>query len=88
MNNPSRIYFCQPYKSVAIALLFTLLLGPLGLLYSSFWGGLFMLPIGILLMRTKFLLGVFLFWIACCIWSVKSVEDYNQRMYHDQRSSL
>lgn len=70
-----------PYKSVAIALLFCVILGPVGLLYASFWGGFFMILIGIIVCSAKWIFPILLLWILCCIWAVKAVENYNTKIY-------
>ena len=70
-----------PFKSVAIALVFTVLLGPLGLLYASMRGGIVMLLVGLVVISSKLLFPIILLWVICCIWAVKSVENYNQRIF-------
>lgn len=70
-----------PYKSVAIALLFSVLLGPVGLLYASFWGGVGMILIGIVVVSSRLLFPILLVWIICCILSVKAVESYNKKLH-------
>jgi len=70
-----------PYKSVATALMFAILLGPIGLLYASFWGGFTMIVIGIVVVSNKFLVPILLVWVASCIWAVGAVEKYNQRQF-------
>ena len=69
-----------PFKSVATALIFTVILGPLGLLYSSFRGGVVMLLLGLIVLSSKFFFPCMLLWIVCCIWAVKSVEKYNETL--------
>lgn len=69
-----------PYKSVAGALLFSILLGPVGLLYASFWGGFMMITVGIVVISNKFIFPIILLWIVCCIWSVGAVESYNRKI--------
>jgi hypothetical protein len=69
-----------PYKSVAIALLFTILVGPLGLLYASFWGGITMILLGLVVVSSKFIFPIILLWIVCCIWSVRAIETYNNML--------
>ncbi|OGT58368.1 MAG: hypothetical protein A3F14_02185 [Gammaproteobacteria bacterium RIFCSPHIGHO2_12_FULL_43_28] len=69
-----------PYKSVAVALLFSVLLGPLGLLYASFWGGVAMIGLAMLVFSAKLLFTSSLFWISCSIWAVGAVESYNRRL--------
>jgi hypothetical protein len=70
-----------PYKSVAAALLFSVLLGPIGLLYASFWGGFIMILMGIVVCSNKFIFPIILVWIISCIWSVGAVESYNKKIF-------
>lgn len=70
----------MPYKSVAIALLFSAILGPVGLLYASFWGGFFMILVGIVVVSAQFMFPIILLWIICCIWAVRSVEVHNKKI--------
>lgn len=69
-----------PYKSVAIGLLFSVILGPVGLLYASFWGGFIMIIIGIVVISNKFFFPIVLLWLICCIWSVGAVESHNKKI--------
>lgn len=73
-----------PFKSVAGALLFSALLGPVGLLYASFWGGLFMIAVEIFVMSSHLYFVAFLVWMICCIWSVGAVETYNKKIYQEK----
>ena len=79
MITPVQAY-SRPYKSVAAALLFSVILGPVGLLYASFWGGLFMIAFMIFVMSNHFYFVAFLSWLICCIWSVGAVESYNKKI--------
>lgn len=65
-------------KSVAAALLFAVILGPVGLLYSSFWGGVIMIPLTVVVMCSRFVFPILITWLICCIWAVGSVEAYNR----------
>jgi archaellum component FlaF (FlaF/FlaG flagellin family) len=73
--------YSQPYKSVAAALMFSVLLGPIGLLYASFWGGVLMVFLAIIVLSAKFIFLAILLWVICCIWGVGAVESYNKRIY-------
>jgi len=70
----------MPYKSVAIALLFSAILGPVGLLYASFWGGLTLTVLAVVVLCNKFLFFALLIWLISCIWSVRAVESYNKKI--------
>ena len=69
-----------PYKNTATALLFSVILGPIGLLYASFWGGVVMIPLGIVVVCSRFFFPIILIWLISCIWSVRAVEQYNKKM--------
>jgi hypothetical protein len=69
-----------PFKSVAAALLFSVILGPVGLLYASFWGGFIMIILAIVIISLKLLFVTLLLWLICCIWSVGAVESYNKKI--------
>lgn len=69
-----------PFKSVATALLFTVILGPLGLLYASLRGGIVMLLLGLVVVSSKLIFPIILLWVICCVWAVKSVENYNKKI--------
>jgi len=70
----------KPFKSVAIALLFSVTLGPVGLLYASFWGGFLMVFIGMVVISAGHIFPIILLWAICCIWAVGSVEKYNHKV--------
>jgi hypothetical protein len=69
-----------PFKSVAGALWFCVLLGPVGLLYASFWGGFLMILAGIIVFSNHFIFPAILLWIICCVWGVRAVEKYNRNL--------
>ncbi|MBA3660318.1 MAG: hypothetical protein H0W64_01175 [Gammaproteobacteria bacterium] len=71
----------RPYKSVAVALIFCVLLGPVGLLYASFWGGLVMMIIGVIVVSSKLYFCILLFWMSCCLWGVAAAESFNRKNY-------
>lgn len=70
----------QPYKSVAGALIFAAILGPVGLLYASLWGAIFMIVLGVVVISSKFMVPIILLWVGCCVWSVAAVEAHNRRI--------
>lgn len=80
MINGVRQQPALPFKSVAAALIFSVILGPVGLLYASYWGGFVMILIGIVVVGTKLFFPILLTWLVSCIWAVGSVESYNQKL--------
>lgn len=67
-----------PFKSVAAALMFSVLLGPVGLLYATLWGGALMIMLGVVVISSKLLFPMILVWVSCCVWSVAAVEKHNR----------
>lgn len=70
----------RPYKNTAAALIFSVIMGPVGLLYASLRGGVIMILLGLGVLAFHNLFSLMLFWLACSIWAVAAVEKYNQRI--------
>lgn len=75
-----------PLKSVAGALLFSIFLGPVGLLYSSVWGGVLMIVLGFIVVSAKFIVPIILVWLISCIWSASAVNRYNKKIMDIMRN--
>jgi len=69
-----------PFKSVAIALLFSVILGPVGLLYASYWGGIIMVVLGFIVICSHLWVPIVLLWIICCIWAVGATNRFNRKL--------
>lgn len=69
-----------PPKNLAGALLFTVFLGPVGLLYASSLGGIIMIVLGFIVACSKFVIPIVMVWLICCIWSVLAVNRYNRKI--------
>jgi hypothetical protein len=69
-----------PFKNLAGALLFTVFLGPLGLLYASSLGGIMMLIFGFITICSKKLVPVIFVWVGSSIWSVLATNRYNKKI--------
>jgi hypothetical protein len=76
----SKLYLQLPFKSVAAALLLGLVLGPVGLLYASFWGGIVMVVIAFIVICSKLSVPILLTWIGSCIWAVGATNQYNKKL--------
>lgn len=70
-----------PYKSTAVALLFCIILGPIGLLYASFWGGFIMTLVGFVVLSSKLLVPIIMLWAICCIWGARAIDSYNKKIF-------
>jgi hypothetical protein len=68
-----------PLKSLAGALLFAVLLGPVGLLYASSVGGIVMILIFLIVLHAQLFGPLVLVWVGSCIWSVLATNRYNKK---------
>jgi hypothetical protein len=79
-------YVVAPYKSVAWALVFVVLLGPVGLFYSSFLGGLVMLVLGVgavgVMHSTNSMAPMFVVWALSLLWAMISIRLYNRSIFN------
>ena len=68
-----------PFKSVAGALLFSAFLGPIGVLYATFWGGVILIVLAFIVISAQYAVPIIVVWLVGCIWSVASVNKYNKK---------
>jgi hypothetical protein len=69
-----------PFKSVAGALLFSVILGPVGLLYASTLGGAVMIFLIFAVITNHLFVAAVLLWLISCVWSVAAVNFYNKKV--------
>lgn len=67
-------------KSVGIAVLLTVLFGPLGMLYSTVSGALIMIVVSIVLGFFTLGFSLFLTWPVSIVWGVMAASAHNQRV--------
>ncbi len=86
MDNQQKTIFANPYKSVVAAIILSVILGPIGLLYGTFVGSLimtflFFIIASISLMGIKVSGLYFLLWIISVFWCVAKVNRYNKKIH-------
>ena len=67
-------------KSIGVALLLTFIFGPIGMLYSTVWGGIIMLLINLPLGILTFGFVLILTWPIQLIWAALAVRSYNKKI--------
>jgi hypothetical protein len=67
-------------KSVALSLVLTFFLGPLGMLYSTIWGAVVMIVCAVPFIILTLGHGAFLIWPISMIWGAWAAHSYNQRL--------
>ena len=83
-QQPQRVVVL-PTKSVGVAIILTVLLGPLGMLYSTIWGGIMMFVISALVGLVTFGLGLMITWPICIIWAALAAGSHNRRLLEGHR---
>jgi hypothetical protein len=77
--------FIRPFKNMAVAILLAFFLGPIGLLYATFLGGVIMAIIIFILLSATLAsqsIGplVVLAWLICPFWAALSCGRQNKKM--------
>lgn len=78
-QNTSQHIVVTPTKSVGISLILTILFGPLGMLYSTVFGGIIMLIVGLVIGFFTLGFGVAIVWPISIIWGAMAVSGSNQK---------
>ncbi len=76
-----------PFKSVAGALLFSVLLGPVGLLYASVLSGTLMILLAFWAVGHRLVGVLILLWVVSCILSVAATNRYNKKIIRERGSA-
>ena len=66
-------------KSPGIAILLTILLGPIGMFYSTIWGAIVMLIVTGVVFLLTFGFGTVLTWPVCIVWAALAAASHNKR---------
>ncbi len=69
-----------PTKSLIVAILLAVFLGPIGLFYASVTGALIMLVITAIIGFVTFGFGLFIPYAICIIWAIIAVNSYNKEI--------
>lgn len=78
-QNPQTVV-AVPVKSVGVSLLLTFFFGPLGMLYSTIWGGIIMIVVSFIVGLISLGFGLIFMWPICMIWGAVAANSYNQKL--------
>ncbi|MBU1615986.1 hypothetical protein KJ693_11855 [bacterium] len=67
-------------KSMGIAILLTVLFGPLGMLYSTIWGAIIMIVLSGIIGIVTLGFGLLFTWPVCIIWAAVATNLYNKKL--------
>jgi hypothetical protein len=83
-SNKRKISISVPQKSVPLAIVLTIIFGPLGLLYVSILGAIVMFVVTLIISFFIFGLGFLFTWPVCVIWAYLSVKKYNSQIIQEE----
>lgn len=67
-------------KSVGVAIILTVLFGPLGMFYSTVWGGIIMSILTLIVGIVTVGLGLIVIWPIVVIWGAVAANSYNKKL--------
>lgn len=84
-NEDRNFVLVRPFKNVAVSILLALFLGPIGLLYSSFFGGVIMAVVLFIFLAAMTANPavqpvVWVAWLVCPFWAVLASGRHNKKM--------
>ena len=80
-NQQQNIMVVRLPKSMGVAVVLTVLFGPLGMFYSTIIGALIMLFFGGFLIIVTFGIGLLITWPISLIWTILAVQSHNSKLY-------
>ena len=79
-TEPPRRVVTIPTKSVGIAILLTVFLGPIGMPYATIPGALVMFVLKLLALLLTAGVGLIVLWPIAIVWSAMAVQGYNRKL--------
>ena len=78
-SQPQRVVVA-PIKNVGVSIILTVLFGPLGMFYSTIWGGVVMTILTLFVGFFSLGIGLIIMWPICIVWGAIAARSYNKRM--------
>lgn len=79
-SNAAQYVVVTPTKSVGIAIILTVLFGPLGMFYSTIWGAIIMTVLSFFVGILTAGIGLLVTWPISIIWGAAAVSSYNKKL--------
>ena len=74
-----------PTKSAGVAIILTVLFGPLGMFYSTIWGAIIMSILTLIVGIVTVGLGLIVMWPIAIIWGAVAAGSYNKKLASGQK---
>jgi hypothetical protein len=78
-GQPQRVVVTST-KNVGVSIILTVLFGPLGMLYSTIWGGIIMGGVSLVVAIFTLGFGLIITWPICIIWAALAASSYNKKL--------
>jgi len=79
-SNAAQHVVVTPTKSVGIAIILTVLFGPLGMFYSTIWGAIIMTVLSFFVGILTVGIGLLVTWPISIIWGAATASSYNKKL--------
>lgn len=80
MTDSSRVVVTVNSKSIGVAIVLTVLFGPVGMLYSTVPGALIMIVVSAVVGIFTLGFGLLFTWPICIVWGVMAANAYNKQL--------
>lgn len=84
-NEQPKQVVVTPTKSMGVAILLTVLFGPLGMFYSTIWGAIIMIVVSAVVGLLTLGFGLIITWPICVIWAAVATSSYNKKLLSGQK---
>jgi hypothetical protein len=75
-----QVVVVTPTKSAGVAILLTVLFGPLGMFYSTIAGAIVMIVISLVVALFTLGFGLILTWPICIVWAAMAARSHNKKL--------
>jgi len=75
-----QVVVVTPTKSAGVAILLTVLFGPLGMFYSTIAGAIVMIVISVVVALFTLGFGLILTWPICIVWAAMAARSHNKKL--------
>lgn len=75
-----QVVVVTPTKSAGVAILLTVLFGPLGMFYSTIAGASVMIVVSLVVALFTLGFGLILTWPICIVWAAMAASSHNQKL--------
>lgn len=75
-----QVVVVTPTKSAGVAILLTVLFGPLGMFYSTIAGAIVMIVVSLVVALFTLGFGLILTWPICIVWAAMAASSHNKKL--------